>query len=87
MADLAQRTYIELDKITNCFIELSKVDSRPMTEIINEVFEQNHLSINLPRGKGIIKLFYKKELIAEYPIEKKAYIQRFIILFRLRSAD
>jgi hypothetical protein len=58
-----------------------------MTEIINEVFEQNYLSINVPKGKGIIKLFYKKELIAEYPIEKKAYIQRFIILFRLRTTN
>ena len=82
LADLAQRTYLNLELLTMCFVRLSVTDGRSVTELIDNVFEQNHLSINVPRGKNEVKLFYQRELIATFPTSEKKRIQRFIITYR-----
>jgi hypothetical protein len=82
LADLAQRTYLNLELLTRCFVRLSVTDGRSVTELIDNVFEQNHLSINVPRGKNEVKLFYQRELIATFPASEKKRIQRFIITYR-----
>jgi hypothetical protein len=85
LADLAQRTYIGLEQLTRCFVDLSITDGRSVTELIGDVFEQNHLSINVPRGKQEVKLFHQKNLIATFPTSDKKRIQRFIITYRPSS--
>lgn len=82
LADFGQRTYINLEELTQCFIDISIINEKSVKELIDEVYRQNHLSINIPKGKNEIKLFYKQKNISTHHISEKKKIQRFIITYK-----
>ena len=82
LANVAQRTYLDLGKLVGCFSEEANRSLETVQDVIDKVIAKNNLRLNIGSGsKKEIKVFDGDKSIGVFPLELKTTIQLFILLY------
>jgi hypothetical protein len=81
LANVSQRTYLDLGKLVGCFSEEANRSRETVQDVIDKVIAKNNLRLNIGSGSKEIKVFNGDKSIGIFPLELKTTIQLFILLY------